>query len=315
MTAGVPFKMFSRKSLGVSLSSSNVNFVLLSGSATSPRLEAVSTRPLSPGTVHPALREQNILNPQGFVIALKEARAGLQCRGKYVSLSLPDTVGRVMILDMEERFKNRSEGLDVIRWKLKKKLPFDVAEAQLDYQPLAKRENGDIVVLVAMVLRPVITQYEELFAAAGLVPTRIDLNSFNLCRVFERRLAAQDDYALLTLCDSNLGIMFFAGGMPEFVRNRELVGEEKVRDYLHKEIRCSFLAYKARFPERELKSVFCVTPPRSAGYFCGVARDAIGSEPVLLETKSALDVKEHISSDPESLFPFTTAIGAALRAL
>lgn len=308
-------KMFARKSLGVSLSSSSVNFVLLSGAETSPRLETVSTRPLSPGTVHPSLREPNILNPQGFVIALKEARAGLRCRGKNVSLSLPDTVGRVMILDMEERFKNRSEGLEVIRWKLKKKLPFDVADAQLDFQPLSKRENGDLVVLVALVLRPVIAQYEELFAAAGMVPTRIDLNSFNLCRVFERRLAAHEDFALLTFYDSNLGIMFFAGGKPEFVRNRELAGDEMMRDSLPNEIRCSFLAYKARYPEHELKGVFCVTPPRTAGYFCGVARDAIGSEPVLLETKSALVVKENIPSDPESLFPFTTAIGAALRAL
>jgi type IV pilus assembly protein PilM len=312
---GIIQKIFSKKSLGVSLSSSSAAFVLVSGTESLPRLETVSSRPLLPGTLHPSLRDRNILNPQGFLVALKEARNGLGFRGKYVSLSLPDSVGRVMILDMEERFKNRSEGLDVIRWKLKKKLPFDPADAQLDYQSVAKRENGDMVVLVAMVLRPVISQYEELFAAADLVPTRIDLNSFNLCRVFERRMADHDDYAFLTLYDSNLGIMFFAGGKPEFVRFRELAGGETVHDSLHNEIRCSFLSYKERFPERVLKNVFCVSPPRTAGYFSGVARDAIGCEPVLLETKTALYVKESIPSDPESLFPFTTAIGAALRAL
>jgi type IV pilus assembly protein PilM len=307
--------MFSRKSLGVSVSSSAVSFVRVGGSPSAPSLEAVSSRPLSPGTLNPSMRELNILNPQGFVIALQEARNSLFCRGKYVSVSLPDSVGRVMMMDMEERFKNRSEGLDVLRWKLKKKLPFDVADAHLDFQQVAMRENGDIVVLVVLAFRPVISQYEEMFSAAGLVPTQIDLNCFNLSRVFEHRLAKFEEYALLTYFDSHLGIMFFSRGKLEFVRNRELAGGDTKFDSVHKEIRFSFLSYKSRFPERELRDVFCIAPLQAAKSFCGVARDALGGEPVFLDAKSAIDVRGKNLSVPEPLFPFTSAIGTAIRAL
>ena len=307
--------MFSRKSLGVSVSSSTVAVVRLGGSLSSPHLEGASSRPLSPGTLRPSLREQNIVNPQGFIIALQEARNSLLCRGKYVSVSLPDTVGRVMLLEMEERFKNRAEGLEVLRWKLKKKLPFDAADAHLDFQQLAIRENGDIVVLVVVAFRPVISQYEELFNAAGLVPIRIDLNCFNLCRVFERRLATNADYAFLSYFDSQLGVMFFAKGKAEFIRSRELAGDDRALDSLHTEIRRSFLSYKLKFPERQIRDVFCLAPPQMAERFCGIARDAVGCEAVLLETKSALAVRTTGSSFPESLFPFASAIGTALRTL
>ncbi len=307
--------MFFRNAIGVSLTSSSVAFAHVGGSEASPRLERVSSRPLSPGTLRPLFREQNIFNPQGFIIALKEARNALPCRGRSVSLSLPDSVGRVMMLDMEGRFRTRAEGLDLIRWKLKKRLPFDTADAHLDYQQIKTRENGDMVLLVALVLRPVITQYEELLEAAGMVPARIDFNSFNLCNLFERRLGAREDFALATYYESNLGIMFFADGRPEFVRNKELPGDETVYDRMHKEIRCTFLAYKEHFPERESRNVFCFAPPPMAKDFCGIASDAAGCDPILLETKSALEIRENTSTKPEFLFPFTAAIGAALKAL
>ena len=306
--------MFSRKSLGVSVSSATVSFARVNGPADAPILEALSSRPLSPGTLQPSLRDLNILNPQGFVIALQEARNAFSGREKYVSLSLPDSVGRVMMLDMEERFRNRSEGLDILRWKLKKKLPFDVSDAHLDYQQLATRENGDIVVLVVLAFQPVISQYEELFAAAGLIPTRIDLNCFNLNRVFERRLAASENHAFLTYFDSHLGMMFFCGGRPEFIRIRELAGNEEL-DSVHREVRRSFLSFKAKFPDCEIKDVFCIAPPQTVKAVCEIAGDAIGCEAVLLDTKSALEVRGKDFSVPESLYSFTAAIGTAMRAL
>ena len=94
------------------------------------------------GTIHVSLREQNILDPKVFISQLKDAYNMLLYRGTRLSVTLPDTVGRVMLLDVEGRFKSRTEGLDIIRWKLKKSMPFDVADTHLDYQQLTVRENG-----------------------------------------------------------------------------------------------------------------------------------------------------------------------------
>src|SRR6185369_1118292 len=136
--------LFSRTSLGVEINPSGVAFALLGGSSASPRLERVSYGPLAPGCLRVSLREANILDPQSFSDTLRSAHNLLLHNGTRLSVTLPDTVGRILMLDIEGRFKSRAEGLDIIRWKLKKNLPFDLADTHLDYQQLSVRENGDM---------------------------------------------------------------------------------------------------------------------------------------------------------------------------
>jgi len=307
--------MFSRTAIGMSVSPSGVAFAHLSGSASSPLLEGVSYRSLPAGVLHPSIREQNIANAPGFLNSLREARNTLLCRGRRVSLTLPESIGRILLLDVEERFRNRSEGLDILRWKLKKRLPFDSSDIHLDYQQVATRQNGDMVIMVVLVVRSVIAQYEELVSAAGLEPARIDFNCFNLYRVFDRRLSPHDEYALVTYFDANLGVMFFSGGAPDFIRIKEMPEAQASESRLHKEIKCSFLSYRSHFQNRNLGGVYCIAPPGDANNFCGIVSDALGCDTILLETKTAVTAAEGIPSDQESLFPFTAAIGAALREL
>jgi type IV pilus assembly protein PilM len=307
--------MFSRKPIGVSLSSTGVAFAQLSGPASAPRLERVSRCSFPPDVLRVSLRDKNILNTALFTETVKEAHNILLCRDGKVFLTLPDTVGRVLLLDVEERFKSRSEALDILRWKLKKKIPIDSSEAHLDYQQLATRENGDTVVLVVLVARSVIEQYEEALNTVGIVPFGIELDCFSLYRVFENRLAALDDFALVSRFASSLGILFFSGGKPEFIRIRDCMGMDTLDATVHNEIKCSMLAYRDRFQEREVRNVFYVAPPNVAKDFSEIVRDALRCEPVLLETRSAIAAVENIPSDQESLFPFSTAIGAALRGL
>jgi type IV pilus assembly protein PilM len=307
--------IFNRKSLGVEITPSGVAFALLAGPAASPRLERVSYRPLEPGTVRLSVREPNILDPQAFAARLKDAYNTLLYGGTRLSVTLPDSVGRIMLLDIEGHFKSRAEGLDVIRWKLKKSMPFDVSDSHLDYQQLRVRENGDSVMLVALVSRTVMGQYEELLSEAGFVPARIDFNIFNLCRTFEQRLALSEDCALVSFYDGILGIMIFFNGLPEFVRIKDLSGATVIDTRVYMEINSSFLVYRERFPDRSPQQLFCIAPPHMAHDFCGAVTEVAGSAPILLETKSALIPSDAAPADQDSLFPFTASVGAALRSL
>ena len=307
--------LFSRTSLGVEINPSGVAFVLLGGSSAAPRLERVAYASLAPGCLHVSLREANILDPQSFSDTVRNAHNLLLHSGTRLSVTLPDTVGRIMMLDVEGRFKSRAEGLDIIRWKLKKNLPFEIADTHLDYQQLSVRENGDMALMVALVSRTVITQYEELLMAAGFTPARIDFNSFNLYRAFENRLAPQDDVTLITFYDNTLSIMVFADSLLEFQRVKELPGSSGVDSRVFMEINSSLKVYRDRFPERAVNHVCCIAPPDVAGNFCGMVAEATGVEPTLLEIKSVLRPSDSAPADQESLFPFTTAIGAALRSL
>lgn len=307
--------LFARTSLGVEINPSGVAFALLGGTALTPRLERVAFAPFAAGTVRCSLREPNIHDPQAFIDRIQGAHNLLLHRSKRISLTLPDSVGRVMLLDMEGRFKNRAEGLDMIRWKLKKNIPFDAADAHLDYQMLNIRENGEMALLVVMASRFVIEQYEEMLATAGFTPARIDFNSFNLYRTFDPRLALLDDSLFIFYYNNSLGIAAFHNDVPEFIRVKELPGTQAVDDRVFMEINNSLLVYRERFPERNTANVFCLAPPDAASAFCGMVAESTGSEAILLEAKTAVTPGNEAPADQESLFPFSAAIGAALRSL
>ena len=303
------------KSIGVEIGPFGVACVVLAGTQASPRLERVAGRPFAPGVVRVSLREENVLDPQAFSDRLREAHALLLHNGTRLSVTLPDGVGRVLLLDVEGRFKNRTEGLDIIRWKLKKSMPFDVADTHLDYQQLRVRENGEMALLVALVSRGVISQYEDLIVAAGFAPARMEINAFSLCRTFERRLSLQDDGVLITFYNNTLGVMAFAEGIPEFLRFKELPGITPLDRRVYMEINNSLLVYRERFPERTVQHVACIAPFDVAADFCDMLAEASGCVPALFEAKAAVKPSDTAPADQESLFPYTAAIGAALRNL
>ena len=307
--------LFARKSLGVEISSSGIACAVVSGKASAPRLERVAYAPLAEGTLRPSLRELNVHDPQQFCDRLRNAHNLLLTAASRVSVTLPETVGRILLLDHEGRFKSRQEGLDIIRWKLKKSIPFDVAETHLDYQQLRIRENGDLALLVTLVSRTVIGQYEELFTSAGFSPVHIDFNVFNLYRTFERRLAAFEDALFVYFYENSLGIMVFSDGIPEFIRIKDLPGALAVDSRVFMEINSSLLVHRERFPDWTPSNVFCLAAPDVAREFCDMVGEAATVVPQLLETKAVVTPADEAPADQDSLFPFSAAIGAALRSL
>lgn len=307
--------LFSRTSTGVEINPGGVACVSAAGSLEAPQIRKVAFAPLPADALHISIRELNVLDPDSFVSAVRSAHNMLLSRGGKLSVTLPDSVGRVMLFDLEGRFKSRSEALDLIRWKLKKSVPFDLADTHLDYQQLMVRENGDLALLVTLVSRTVIEQYEDLLTKAGLTPARIDLNSFNICRAFERRMSLSDDCILISFFGATLVIMAFSSGVPEFIRTKDLSGTMAVDNRVFMEIKSSLLIYSERFPEHVSRTVFCVAAPDVAYDFQEMVAEAAGVSPSLLEIKSAVTPGDGAPGDQATLFPYTAAIGAALRGL
>jgi type IV pilus assembly protein PilM len=118
--------MFSNNSIGLEISLDRVRLALVGGSRTKPVVEAVQETQLPPDTIRISLREPNVLQQTAFVSAVRESFNRLLAKSARTSVSLPDGCGRVMLVDLDTRFKSRTEAADIIRWKLKKNLPFDI---------------------------------------------------------------------------------------------------------------------------------------------------------------------------------------------
>ena len=307
--------LFSSTSIGLEIRPGGVTCAMVSGSQSSPVIERVSCAQFTKNTIRVSLKEPNVLEPDLFVDRVQAAHNLILSRSGRVSVSLPDSVGRLLLLDMEGRFKSRAEALDLIRWKLKKSIPFDLADTHLDYQKLAVRENGEMSLLVALVSKTVVTQYEELLVKAGMLPSRIDFNSFNLCRVFDRYLSLDADSLMISYYDSTLCIIAFSQGSPEFIRIKDLTGTNATDSRVFMEINSSLMVCKNRFPEHLTRTVFCLAAPDIIRDFGEMVEEATGFVPTLLEAKSVVTPGNSAPGDQAALYTYTAAIGAALRSL
>ena len=138
-------------------------------------------RALREGVFAPSLMRTQLDDPTAFVRAVIESLQLAGATGSArISLAVPDTIARVFVVDLEELPASWSQATEMIRWRIKKSIPFRVEDARLSWHQLGKVEDGRIQVLVAVApdasLRPV----EDLLTAAGLRIGLIDLSSFSL---------------------------------------------------------------------------------------------------------------------------------------
>lgn len=131
-------------------------------------LELCSTSELAPGCVVPDLTENNLRQRNSVVSALRDALGSVGGRGRDVVAVLPDAAVRVVLLDFETLPDNRLEAEGVVRFRLRKSLPFDVDKAMVSYH--AQSSSSGMRVVAAVALNSVIEDYETAFREAGFSP-------------------------------------------------------------------------------------------------------------------------------------------------
>jgi type IV pilus assembly protein PilM len=81
---------------------------------------------------------------------------------------LPDASVRVMLVEFDTLPSDHEEALGVVRFRLKKSLPFDVEKAKVSYH--AQKLTDEVKVIAAVALASVVEEYESLFRDAGFNP-------------------------------------------------------------------------------------------------------------------------------------------------
>src|SRR5271163_1481411 len=125
--------------------------------------------PLLPGSVVPALNAPNFPQPGRVVAALRQALDQVVARDRKVTLVIPDAAVRVLLLDFDSLPEKTAEALPIIRFRLRKLLPFEVDDAVVAYQVMT-REDGQVRALVAVTPREVLAEYEGVVREAGYEP-------------------------------------------------------------------------------------------------------------------------------------------------
>jgi len=125
--------------------------------------------PLAAGALLPGIGEPNLRAPEAISIAIRSALDQVSPRSRSVTLVIPDTVVRVFVLDFDALPAKPAEVYPVLRFRLRKMVPFDVEHAGLSYQVLVEKKE-EVKVLAAVLPGPVLAEYEAAVRAAGYEP-------------------------------------------------------------------------------------------------------------------------------------------------
>lgn len=130
-----------------------------------------------PGTLAASPVEDNLLSTDAITSAIKRVGGGNKKR-RPAAVILPDYAVRVSLLDFDSFPTVPEEQLALVRFRVKKTIPFDIDSATVNYwiQPgTGGKKKADVVaVTVAM---EILARYETLFRSAGFQPGEVTTSS------------------------------------------------------------------------------------------------------------------------------------------
>jgi type IV pilus assembly protein PilM len=159
-------QVVSRPATAVDLTPEGILAAALPGKGQSP---VYAFQALAAGAIVPGISEANVRDPESVAEAIREALGQVNPRGRAVTVVVPDSAVRVFMLDFDTLPANTAEANTVLRFRLRKMLPFDVEHAGLSYQVLTHSKN-DVKVLVAVIPAAILAEYEGAVRAAGYEP-------------------------------------------------------------------------------------------------------------------------------------------------
>jgi type IV pilus assembly protein PilM len=132
-------------------------------------VESLVVEPLPPGAIKPSAVETNLSNPAEVRSAIERVFARVHTKTRDVALFLPDPVIRVFILHFDVFPRAAHEALPLLRWRLKKSVPFEADETVVSFMRQPPREAG-VDIVTALARSRILREYEQLLESVGLSP-------------------------------------------------------------------------------------------------------------------------------------------------
>jgi len=230
----------------------------------------IGFQPFEPGTLVVSPVEDNVRHPDSIAAAIAAAAPpnGSKKR-RRAAVILPDYAARVTVLDFDAFPASPEEQLALIRFRVKKTVPFDIESASVSYfvQPSDPKGAGPNVEVIAVTMAvEIIARYEALFRSAGFQPgdvTTSGLAALNLCPDH----SIEGVTVVAKLAGNVISVMVIAGNKLNLFRcvTLEEGSEEEILAVLHP----TFAYVEDELASRVVKMILCGFPPGSpAGLRC-----------------------------------------------
>jgi hypothetical protein len=244
-------------------------------------LAAAAALELPEGALRLSMTESNLADPGAFREALKSAlaKAGALAAGR-IGLVLPDPVARMALLPASEMAaKSRAASEELIRFRLRKSVPFDIRDARIVFQSPGTRSEDPV--LVAAVFKPVLDAYEAACRAAGVHAGLVELSGLTLLNAAFGGLPPADRL-LVNWDDGYVTLLLARGEWPIVVRTLTGTPAAEPRE-VAREVAQTVLYYRERLAGAQLQQavVRCtVLPPSEAA---ALLEPSLGFAPEVLD--------------------------------
>ena len=195
-------------------------------------VERFTSEPLPEGALQPSLVRENWQRPEEVRGALSQVLERVSPRnGGNLAVLLPDVAARISMMALEQLPARREEVQALLRWRLKKTVPFEVAQAALAYQTVGDSPQGREL-LVAVSPEAVVRQYEVELESLGYRPGFVTLSSLAAIGLLPSAGAGAgaDRGTMLLRSAGRLSTILVTGsGRLHMFRSSDLPAEEQAR--------------------------------------------------------------------------------------
>jgi len=225
--------------------------------------------PFEPGTLVPSPVEDNLRRPEAIVSALSRiAPPNGHKKRRPAAVILPDYAARVSVLDFVSFPSAPEEQLPLIRFRLKKTIPYDIDSAAVSYFVQPSETGRKIEVVAVTVALEIIARYEALLRGANFHPGEVTTSALAALNLYRGADQREDVAIVAKLAGRALSLMVVAGDSLKLFRCVELeaAGEDEVLSVLQPTF--AYVEDELGTPARRL--VLCGFPN---GALAGLNRD------------------------------------------
>jgi len=286
----------------------------------SARVQAYASEPLPAGSITASLGARNIADREAATGAARVVLGRLGTRAARVALVIPDLAGKVSVVRFE-RVPPRRDDLDqLVRWQIRKSLPFPIEDACVAYTPGRQGPEGSEFVVVTA-RRDVVGEYESVCAAAGAYAGLVELATFSVLNLTlaaagqgssGQALATAGDWLVVHMRPEYTSIAILRGGALIFFRNRPEGDEESLTDVVHQ----TAMYYQDRLAGQGFRRVLLGGSGRSVGAFDEARQsleERLGTRVEPIDPTASAALPDRIGVPPNVQDVLAPLVGTLLR--
>jgi type IV pilus assembly protein PilM len=221
--------------VAVDIGAGRVTAVALGSADGQPAVVAQASERLPDGVVAPGLTTPNLTDRPAVAAAVQRALSGIGVSRGRVALVIPDGAAKVSVVHFEKAPEKAADIDQLVRWQVRKAVPFPLEDAQVSWTPGVADANGvDYVVSVAR--RDLVREYEDAVQAAGVQVGLVDLATFNLVNLLlaaEASAAPSGDWLLVHVTPDASTMAIVRAGALLLFRHRAADSEGSLADLGH----------------------------------------------------------------------------------